>query len=413
MHQIDSSSSTGSSRYIKILAIVAIFLFIVFISEKFSYTPSYKHDIYRQRNSECHWYFFNYTPSAWESTWYNNIEVLQQNVCGTLSNAANLNKSVIAMQRIIELQKLGRNQTDGGQDKNNELLSRMFYRQRRIDPRTNAYVDMAEVSHLIEPLIGLLRDPFTVCGRLGATLVPPSLYDGAILLSRRHLLLGVSAPYYITSLIPKRQTISARDLKLDDVNSNLPTWMYKRSKINQSDTIRETGDRRIILFDLGSSYFGAPNGEISDTSTRWFYEYYKRLDLKFDRIIAYEAASLDPKVAWEQLPDDVFPVYTLINTGCTDNGTLYPWMALKRLVKPHDHVVVKVDIDTFGLENFLVNQVLNEPGLHSLIDELYFEHHVSVKEMLAYWRPPPGTLRDSYVLFTKLRQVGIRMHSWP
>ena len=60
-----------------------------------------------------------------------------------------------------------------------------------------------------------------------------------------------------------------------------------------------------------------------------------------------------------------------------------------------------------------MNEMLNNSNIYSLIDELFFEHHVNVREMLAYWRPPPGSLSDSYVLFTKLRQLGIRMHSWP
>ncbi len=39
--------------------------------------------------------------------------------------------------------------------------------------------------------------------------------------------------------------------------------------------------------------------------------------------------------------------------------------------------------------------------------------HVKVNEMLVYWGKPPGELKDSYILFTKLRELGIRMHSWP
>ena len=180
-----------------------------------------------------------------------------------------------------------------------------------------------------------------------------------------------------------------------------------------SYTIYIRFEGKSILFDLGSSDCGTTNGSISDTSTRWFYQYYKRLGLQFDRIIAFEAASLSPKIAWEQVPDDALPAYTLINVGCTVSGKFNPWMILQRLAKPDDHVIVKLDIDSFQIENNLIHQVINESRIHSLIDELFFEHHVAVKEMLRYWRSPPGALRDSYILFTKLRQLGIRMHSWP
>ena len=335
---------------------------------------------------QCQWSFLNYTPSAWESEWYNNIQVLQHTVCETLAKVEHVNRTILALQQLIELQKGRRNQTNGEQHPSDVLFSRMFYHQECLDARTKV------VSHLIEPFIGLLRDPLSVCSRLDASLVPASLYDGAILLSRRFLLLSPSAPYSISSL--------------DGPANALPPWVYARSAT-------KTKERRLILFDLGSSAFGAESGEISDTSTRWLYEYYRRFGLKFDRIIAFEAAPLDPKLAWNQLPDDVLPVYTLINTGCTVDGKLHPWTILRGLVTAADHVVVKVDIDHFEIENRLMDQVVNDSRIHSLIDELFFEHHVSVKEMRPYWRPPPGTLQDSYVLFTKLRRLGIRMHSWP
>ncbi len=428
MSQSYSSSSNWSHRYVIISAFITVFIIIFFMYTKFTSKAGYKYnrflqpkskcDLYCSENyqiskEKCHWYFLNYTPSSWESMWYNNIKTFQGNVCERLSDANNVNKTILAMQRLIDLQKFGRKKTDDRKDKNDELLSKMFYRQRCIDSRTGAFSDVAEVSQLIEPLIGLLRDPLTVCSPLPASIVPPSLYDGAILLSRRNLLLSVSAPYYISSLMQEHQTTSTTDFMLNNFNGNLPLWMYKRSKINQSNVKVETGDRKNILFDLGSGSFGPPDADISDTSTRWFYEYYKRFGLQFDRIIAFEAASIDPNIAWKQSPEDIFPIYTLINTGCTVNGTTNPWVTLQRIAKAHDYVVVKIDIDSFDIENILVNQVLNDSNIHSLIDELFFEHHVSVKEMLAYWRPPPGTLEDSYILFTKLRQLGIRMHSWP
>ncbi|CAF4381348.1 unnamed protein product, partial [Adineta steineri] len=204
-----------------------------------------------------------------------------------------------------------------------------------------------EISQLIEPLIGLLRDPLTICSRLSNTQVPSSLYEDAILLSKRHILLSISAPFYISSSKAQHQSISTGSFISNNFNSNIPPWMYKRS-ITKISNMNE-GKR--ILFDLGSSFYGK-NVDISETSTRWFYEYYKRLNLQFDRIIAFELRPLDPKTAWEQLPDDVFPVYTLINTGCTETGIFNPWVMLQQIAKPEDHVIVKLDIDSFNEENF-------------------------------------------------------------
>lgn len=354
---------------------------------------------------ECHWYFLNYTPSIWESFWYENIKTLQEDVCVNLAKDEHLNKTIVLMQRLISLQKSGRNLSIVGHEESDQLLSRMFYRQRCFNSQTNQFYDAGEISQFIEPLIGLLRDPFTVCSRLDASKVPSTLYEGAILLSRRFLLLSVAAPLATTNSIVSFQS--------DLYTRKILPWMYDRSRKESFSFESEQQNKRIILLDLGSSYFGKQDEDISDTSTRWLYEHYRNFGLQFDRIIAYEAAPLDAKTAWEQLPEDVFPVYSFINTGCTASGILNPWKTLKRLARKEDHVIVKVDIDTFDLENLLMNEALNDSSIYSLIDELFFEHHVSVKEMLAYWRPPPGSLRDSYILFTKLRQLGIRMHSWP
>lgn len=353
---------------------------------------------------ECHWYFLNYTPSTWESFWYENIKTLQEDVCVNLAKDEHLNKTIVLMQQLISLQKSGRNLSTVGQEVSSQLLSKMFYRQRCFNSQTNQFYDAGDISQFIEPLIGLLRDPFTVCSRLDESKVPSTLYEGAILLSRRFILLSVAAPLSINPTV---------SFPSDIYTTKILPWMYDRSKNDQLSSENEQKDKRIILLDLGSSYFGKQDGDISDTSTRWLYEHYKNFGLQFDRIIAYEASPLNAKTAWEQLPEDVFPVYTFINTGCTASGLLNPWKTLKRLARKEDHVVVKVDIDTFDLENLLMNEALNDSSIYSLIDELFFEHHVSVKEMLAYWRPPPGSLRDSYILFTKLRQLGIRMHSWP
>jgi hypothetical protein len=33
--------------------------------------------------------------------------------------------------------------------------------------------------------------------------------------------------------------------------------------------------------------------------------------------------------------------------------------------------------------------------------------------MQIYWGTPGGELKDTYELVTKLRRLGVRMHSWP
>ncbi|CAF0995667.1 unnamed protein product [Rotaria sp. Silwood1] len=361
----------------------------------------------------CQWYFLNYTPSSWENFWFTNIEEFQNHVCERLTDEKNLNKTALIVERLMELQKLGRNRTRSDKQQADELLSKMFYRQECVNPLTKISFQQAEVSQVIEPLIGLLRDPLTMCNRTSS--LPTFLYEGAEIESKRFILLSVAAPFYIHLLPQNHKDILQINIQSNQRNMNLLPWMYQRSKLNLLDMKfdLDTRNGQNILIDLGSSYFQDRVNDTSASSGRWFYENYKRFGVKFDRIIAYEHAPLDPKRAWEQLPDDVVPAYTLINVGCTASGKFNPWVLLKTIAKPYDHVVIKLDIDTPAIEFPLINQLLNDSTIYSLVDELLFEHHVAVKEMQRHWENPSETLRDSYVLFRKLRQLGIRMHSWP
>ena len=120
----------------------------------------------------------------------------------------------------------------------------------------------------IEPLIGFIRDPLTMCPRLST--VPDSLYlEGeSALQSKRFLLLAPSSPFQI----------SARSF------TSVPTlapWLYS------------PGSQKILM-DIGSSYFQSRNGNTAEIGTKWFYDYFKEKSVRFDRIIAYEYQRLEP-----------------------------------------------------------------------------------------------------------------------
>jgi len=79
-----------------------------------------------------------------------------------------------------------------------------------------------------------------------------------------------------------------------------------------------------------------------------------------------------------------FPFYTFVNVGANaEIGKYNPWTILEAIAKPNDYVVLKLDIDKLLLENALIKELLVENNrARYLIDKL----------------------------FTKLRQLGIRMH---
>lgn len=361
----------------------------------------------------CQWYFLNYTPSTWENDWYNNIETFQYNVCERLSTNEELFKTISLVQLTIELQKHGRNKATTRKQQISDILSQMFYRCEYIDTQTGTVSTVAEISHSIEPLVGLLRDPFAICSSLNISSVPPSIHDTATLQSKRFLLLSISAPFYISQLQSGFENSTNLYSKTNDNKKNLLPWTYQQSRFTKAHRDVDVSYSKVILFDIGSSYFGGWENDTTAAAGLWFYEYYKRFNVSFDRIIAYESYLLDQKTVWQQLPTDVFPIYTFINTGVAKRGKLSPWIMLQTIARTNDHVIVKLDIDTPELENTLINEIWNNSSIYSLIDELFFEHHVTVKDMMPYWGQPGGTLKDSYELFKKLRQLGIRAHSWP
>ena len=332
-------------------------------------------------SDQCQWTFDHYVPSSWETYWLTNIQDLQTKVCPTLAQSDHLNKSIRALETIIALQKTMFNPLSSI-DQSDELFSKMYYRSDC--PVTDPSSEL--VSQNIEPLIGLLRDPLTICTHRS---IPANLQISGDeqIQSKRFFLLGPSAPYENFRSGPR----------------SIAPWLY------------QSGSQK-ILFDIGSTYFnGGPDlaAPTSLTGARWFYEYFQSIQLQFDRIVAFEFASYPPRTYWNQIPDDIIGRLTFINTGVEKAGKFNPWNILTSIAKPNDYVAVKLDIDTPALENELVRQILANTSISSLIDELFFEMHISVNEMRPYWGSPPGDLRDSYLLFTQLRERGIRMHSWP
>ena len=121
MRNFSGSHDVNGIRPSKLSLIVGMIILSILVVLLFSSKSPYANANYRavicsqssRQNpsiqGECHWYFLNYTPSSWESFWYENIKTLQENVCGNLANPEHLNKTIVLMQRLVALQKSGRN----------------------------------------------------------------------------------------------------------------------------------------------------------------------------------------------------------------------------------------------------------------------------------------------------------------
>ena len=172
------------------------------------------------------------------------------------------------------------------------------------------------------------------------------------------------------------------------------------------------------LFDAGASTYDIGAGGASQS---WFVNTYRARGIEFDRIIGWESAKTDPSNQWDGVPADIkrktswFNIPVTTGVGDADN----PLTFIKHLTKPEDFVVFKLDIDSPLVEIALVKQLMADPQLIELVDEFYFEHHVSGSPMQRHgWgdlqnsAADLSTLPESYELFTFLREHGIRAHSW-
>lgn len=179
------------------------------------------------------------------------------------------------------------------------------------------------------------------------------------------------------------------------------------------------------LFDIGSGVYSTADpsghGAREGSSQAWFVETFRDRGIIFDRILAWEAEEMKPSLQWTSIPDDVKRITSWYNIpvqsekGHSDN----PWSFIKNLVAEQDYVVVKLDIDTPGVEIPLVQQLLSDPVLLELVDEFFFEHHTNGNPMqhmgwgdLTQSEEELSSITDSYTLFSELRHRGVRAHSW-
>jgi len=175
------------------------------------------------------------------------------------------------------------------------------------------------------------------------------------------------------------------------------------------------GSTSAFLFDLGASLY---NKGIGGASTSWFVDEYQARGIQFDRIFAWEATPHDDAEIFAPVPDSIADrmLYYNVPVDSRVGAKHNPWRTLKAVATPRDFVVVKMDIDNSTVEEPLAQQLLADAALAGLVDELYFEHHVINTPMWRLgWRMNTvtnHTLVDSYALFSQLRELGIRAHSW-
>jgi hypothetical protein len=200
---------------------------------------------------------------------------------------------------------------------------------------------------------------------------------------------------------------------------------------------------RAFLFDLGCSVYDDGAGGASES---WFVNTYRARGIEFDRVLAWEMARIEPAKMFGGYPSDILDILSFFNVPSDPNpeGQQNPLRMMRDLCVQADFVVIKIDIDNPDIEAEFIRQLINDATLHSLVDELFFEHHVLRSGISKIWGYPQFTNLDrsdvfthladpispenvtyapgkvvadnditaSYAIFHVLRELGIRAHAW-
>ena len=127
---------------------------------------------------------------------------------------------------------------------------------------------------------------------------------------------------------------------------------------------------------------------------------------------------MNPTAWWKRVPNATRRVLNFINKPVTAKEFLD---TLEKEAKPEDFVVLKLDIDTPGLEDEVIRAIIGTPRLSDLIDELLYENHVNLR-----WLSDPTkakrevegrgmssiTVQEAVATMQQLRARGIRSHFW-
>ena len=312
-------------------------------------------DVPASPSSLCTKTALRYEPSETERAWVMEISQLKSDAHTWPKGCERVRTDLAQLQK--ELEGIRRHETDSRVDLTSFHLSNHQFRDDCTGEISKVY---------LEPLVSFLRHPLALCAGLGAQ---ADIFDKSYM------------------LLPHLEEVTSVEA-------------YK------------------WLFDAGASTYDTGAGGASQS---WFVEEYRKRGIEFDRIIGWEAAQTNPKTQWDVVPADIkrktswYNIPARSDVGHADN----PLTFIKTMTKPEDYVVFKLDIDTPDVEVALVEQILNDTQIQSLIDEFYFEHHVTGSPMQWHgWGDLRGStskwssIDDSYTIFSLLREKGIRAHSW-
>ena len=174
-------------------------------------------------------------------------------------------------------------------------------------------------------------------------------------------------------------------------------------------------------FDAGASSWDKGAG---GPSIKFFVKFFQRYGIVFDKIFAFEG-NVRPSVFYKSIPDNwkdrIEYQQIYVSSSKEEDSKESPFLpaVISRSTTTEDYVMFKLDIDSPRVEEGSIDFILANAKI-THIDELFWEHHVKGNYILArsHWKKSlrsttrDMTLQQSYDYFLKMRQLGIRAHSW-
>lgn len=355
----------------------ALALVVLYISV----STCYEIEHLRKRHSNhlhergCEKRFVRYVPSPFEEYWLSNAGGFEANVCSHIMEPDQLDKFKVWLHTTDAIAREERG-TCGPIRKeleSNPNLEVFSYLEYQYECAHAAHpLHGTTIKETIEPLAGYLREPRPLCRRM--------YIEG-----------GVSGAV---------KTLDNKDF-----------IVYKSRRCSEENTPVP----RLIIVDIGATQY---DFSLSGPSQKYFYELYRDNGFTvLERLLGWEAKSYNAERMFDKVPAEVLPHYQFFNRKCSgvEGDKHNPMTFIKAIARPEDFVLVKLDVDQRDVEWPIVHQILNDTSLSSLIDEFMWEHHSTVPDLKWAWAKGnaiQGSLADGYNVFRKMREIGIRAHSW-
>jgi hypothetical protein len=189
-------------------------------------------------------------------------------------------------------------------------------------------------------------------------------------------------------------------------------FLVDRSYVIPGSFRDTTGKGKTFLFDAGASSW---NDGAGGPSLSYFAEVWKRHGFHWDKIEAWEATT-PSNAFYNTVPGEWKDKTEYHQEFISTNPSQSPFVptVIEQKTSKEDYVVFKLDIDSKAVETKVVEFLLKWKNL-GLVDEFLWEHHVDNYLMAPNWgdsQDMSKSLADSYTYFLRLRQLGVRAHSW-